>query len=91
MGPWVFIMDNWGLLQCYLDKFWFEKSHVEMSHHTSIRRIMNTMRMNTTRMNTMRMRIQVQEMFTMMNTMMKNHAKVVSNRQPLKYFIVQKM
>ena len=84
MGPWVFIMDNWGLLQCYLDKFWFKKSHVEMSHHKSIRRIMNSMR-------TMRMRIQVQEMFTTMNTMMKNHAKVVSNRQPLKYFIVQKM
>lgn len=70
----------------YLDQFWFEKSHVEMSHHTSIRRIMNSMRMNS-----MRMRIQVQEMFTMMNTMMKNHAKVVSNRQPLKYFTVQKM
>ena len=91
MRPWVFIVDHWGLLQCYLDKFWFEKSHVEMSHDKSIRRIMNTMRMNTTRMNTMRMRIQVQEMFTMMNTMMKNHAKVVSNRPPLKYFTVRRM
>ena len=84
-------MDHWGLLRCHLDKFWFEKSHVEMSHHKSLRRIMNTMRMKITRMDTMRMKIQVQEMFTMMTTMMKNHAKVVSNRQPLKYFIVQKM
>ena len=84
-------MDHRGLLRCQLDKFWFEKSHVEMSHHKSLRRIMNTMRMKITRMDTMKMKIQVQEMFTMMTTMMKNHAKVVSNRQPLKYFIVQKM
>ena len=75
------------MLQCYLDQFWFEKSHVEMSHHKSLRRIMNTMRMKITRMDTMRMKIQVQEM----TTMMKNHAKVVSNRQPLKYFTVRKM